>query len=305
MPGSEHQVAAAAKQPAFRFTESDTAFEVQGTGFALAVSKRTGALQSYQIDSRELLTAPLEPNFWKVPNDNQHRNGYLNRLGPWRSAAAARHINGVTATRLTSGAVRIRVDATLPVGSSAYGIDYTVAHDGRVTVAVQYTPGQKQLPLIPKFGMTMALPPGFQQVQWYGRGPQETYWDRKTGGEIGIYKGAVEELIHPYVRAQDTGNRSDVRWVSFTNAAGFGIRVTAKGAPLNFSAWPFTAADLEGASHDADLPRRDFITINIDHQLHGVGGDNSWGARTHPEYTLPGGKAYSYAFTLSPRRSPQ
>ncbi len=125
--------------------------------------------------------------------------------------------------------------------------------------------------------------------------------DRETGGEIGLYERSVEELLHPYVRAQDVGNRADVRWVAFTNSEGFGLKVTGH-EPLNSSAWPFTAADLERATHDYQLPRRDSVTVNVDHQLHGVGGDNSWGARTHPEYTLPGGKPYAYTFTLSPVR---
>jgi beta-galactosidase len=149
--------------------------------------------------------------------------------------------------------------------------------------------------------MTTALSAEFDRVAWYGRGPHETYWDRKTGGEIGLYQRSVEELLHPYIRAQDVGNRADVRWVAFTNSEGFGLKVTGH-EPLNFSAWPFTAADLERATHDYQLPRRDRVTVNIDHQLHGVGGDNSWGARTHPEYTLPGGKPYRYTFTLSPVR---
>ena len=108
-------------------------------------------------------------------------------------------------------------------------------------------------------------------------------------------------MVFPYVRPQDTGNRADVRWVSLTDEAGFGILIRG-GEPLNIAAWPFTMADLEQATHDFELPRRDSITLNIDLQLHGVGGDNSWGARTHPQYTLPGDKPYSYSFTISPMK---
>jgi beta-galactosidase len=195
--------------------------------------------------------------------------------------------------------LRVRVDSVLPVGNSKFTTTYTIRSDRSVTVTNEYEPGEGKIPLIPKFGMHTAIATDLNQVQWYGRGPQETYWDRKTGGEIGVYKGSVEDLLHPYVRPQDVGNRSDVRWVSFTNAEGFGLKVT--GAEVfNFSAWPFTMADLEQANHDYELPRRDQITINIDHQLHGVGGDNSWGARTHAEYTLPGNQPYRYTVTLTP-----
>ena len=150
--------------------------------------------------------------------------------------------------------------------------------------------------------MTCAVPGDLNKVRWYGRGPHETYWDRKTGGEIAIHELSVEEMVHPYVRAQDNANRSDVRWFTLTTTEGIGLKVTGQ-TPLNFATWPYTMQDLEQATHDYELPRRDTITVNIDHQLHGVGGDNSWGARTHPQYTLPGDQPYEYGFTLSPVRN--
>ena len=111
----------------------------------------------------------------------------------------------------------------------------------------------------------------------------------------------LEEFIFDYIRPQDNANRTDVRWVSFTDKSGFGLKVTGL-QPLSVSAWPYTLEDLEKANHDYDLPRRDQMAIHIDWKLHGVGGDNSWGARTHPEYTLPGGKPYAYGFVLEPAK---
>ncbi len=280
---------------------ADEKISVAGKSFRVEISKQTGALVSYELDGQQLLAQPLVPNFWKAPNDNQYRNGYLDRLGPWRHAAHDRSVQRVTSKAFGDGVVQVVCEATLPVGSSSYRTVFTVHSDGRVQVVADYQPGQSDLPLIPKFGMTTALPAAFHHVQWYGRGPHETYWDRKTSGEIAKYEMTVEQLAHPYVRPQDVGNRSDVRWVHFTNDAGWGLRITGD-EPLNFSAWPFDLADLEAANHDYELPRRDHITVNVDHQLHGLGGDNSWGARTHPEYTLPGGQPYRYAFTLAPVR---
>jgi beta-galactosidase len=146
--------------------------------------------------------------------------------------------------------------------------------------------------------MQMAMPEEFNVMTWYGRGPQESYWDRKTGAAVGVYSGRVEEVIHDYVRPQENGNRTDVRWVALTNKDGAGL--LAVGMPLlNVSAWPYTMWDLERARHVHELPRRDSITVNLDYKQMGVGGDNSWGARTHPEYTLPAGP-YSYSFRLRP-----
>ena len=272
---------------------------VGGKNFEVVVGRTSGAIESYSVGGRTLLASAQVPNFWKAPNDNQYRNKYLTRLGPWRRAAENRTVDKVVIGQRADGAVSISVKATLPVGESTYENEYTIHPGGSVTVTASYEPGKEKLPLMPKFGMTVSLPGEFNRVDWYGRGPQETYWDRKTGGELAVYKSSVEELVHPYLRAQDVGNRSDVRWVSFTDAEGLGLRATAA-EPINFSAWPFTLADLEAAGHDYQLPRQAAITVNLDLQLHGVGGDNSWGAKTHPQYTLPGGEPYRYSFTLWP-----
>jgi beta-galactosidase len=113
-----------------------------------------------------------------------------------------------------------------------------------------------------------------------------------------VYSGPVEDQIHVYVRPQETGNKTDVRWMALTNRDGVGL--LAVGMPLlNVSAWPFTMEELEKAKHTFELPHDSTITVNLDYQQMGVGGDNSWGARTHPQYTLPP-KPYSYRFRLRP-----
>ena len=133
--------------------------------------------------------------------------------------------------------------------------------------------------------MQMAVPAVLETMTWLGRGPHENYWDRNTAPPWASTPGAVEDLVHVYVRPQENGNRTDVRWVALTGADGTGL--LASGMPLlSVSAWPFTMADLEKATHVNELPRRDSITLNLDHRQMGVGGDDGWGARPHPEYTL-------------------
>ncbi len=281
-------------------SQDDESFTVKGNGFAVVFCKKSGELVSYKVGPREMLAAPLAPNFWKVPNDNQYRNNYLTRLGVWRSAAANRQLKNFGAKLVSDGVVSVVAESTLPLGNSSYRVRYLVSTDGSVAVSAEYRPGEGEIAMLPKFGMTTSVSADLDDVAWFGRGPQETYWDRKTGGEIAIYKHVVEEMIHPYVRAQDTGNRSDVRWVALTDSTGAGLRITAGKELINFAVWPFTISDLERATHDYQLPRRDTLTLNVDLQLKGVGGDNSWGARTHPEYTLPGNQPYEYSFTLSP-----
>jgi beta-galactosidase len=282
-----------------RLEQSGDAFTVTGEGFSVAVGRRSGALESFRSGTRELVAAPLVPNFWRVPLDNDIGFLLLNdmprRLAVWKAAAPGRKVRSVRAERLAPQVVRIVADATLPAAHSVYLATFTVFGSGDVLVEGRFTPGG-ELPELPRFGMQMAVPASYATMTWYGRGPHETYWDRKTGAAVGRYSGTVEELIHDYVRPQENGNRTDVRWMALTDDSGAGL--LAVGQPrLSVSAWPYTMADLEVATHIHELPRRDTVTLNLDYRQMGVGGDDGWGARPHLEYTLES-KPYDYRFRL-------
>jgi beta-galactosidase len=134
-------------------------------------------------------------------------------------------------------------------------------------------------------------------IRWYGGGPHENYPDRKTGYPIGLHELSLNDFKTDYAAPQDNANRSDVRWFSLSDQNGTGIKVTGL-QPLCFRAWPYSEDDLEKARHPYELPNRDFINLNIDLNIHGVGGNDSWGARTLDNYTLPGNAPYSYGFIL-------
>jgi len=286
-----------AAMPDVTLRESSRAITVSGKDFVLIVGKASGAIESFEYRGAQLISGPLEPNFWRAPIDNDRGNGMPKRLGVWRSAGPERRLVSIEATQLAPQVAKITADMILPTGNSKYRSIYTVHGSGEVVVDNAFEPG-KRLPDLPRFGMQMAMPDEFNTVRWYGRGPHESYWDRKTSAAVGLYSGSVEELIHPYIRPQENANRTDVRWVAFTNSDGIGL--LAVGMPvLNFSAWPYTMWDLEEATHNYQLPGREYITVNLDHKQMGVGGDNSWGARTHRQYTLPA-KSYGYMFRLTP-----
>jgi beta-galactosidase len=239
----------------------------------------------------------LVPSFWRAPTDNDRGNQMPNRQGIWKQAGPGRDIKRVAAEQLGPQIVRIAVEETLPANNSSYGCTYTVYGNGDVIVESALEPAG-ELPDLPRFGMQMAMPAEFSTITWYGRGPHETYWDRKTGAAVGVYSGPVETQVHQYIRPQENGNKTDVRWVALTDADGVGL--LAVGMPLlSVSAWPYTLEDLERADHPYELPARDTVTVNLDYKQMGVGGDDSWGARPHPEYTLPA-KPYSYRFRLTP-----
>jgi beta-galactosidase len=289
-----------ASVPRVEMSETASAVTVTGRGFAVTIGRTTGALESFRAGATELVAAPLAPNFWRVPLDNDIGFLLLNdmpkRTAVWKTSGPGRRVSAVRAERLSPQAVRIVAEATLPAGDSAYVATYTVYGSGDVVVEGRFTPGKGPLPELPRFGMQMAVPAALSTMTWLGRGPHENYWDRATGAAVGRYSGRVADLIHDYVRPQENANRTDVRWVALTDAKGAGL--LASGLPLlSVSAWPYTMNDLERATHTNELPRRDTVTLNLDHRQTGVGGDDGWGARPHAEYTLDA-KPYEYRFRL-------
>jgi beta-galactosidase len=285
--------------PALELKQAQNKITVSGENFEVTFGKNSGALESFAFNGKQLVAAPLVPNFWRVPIDNDNGNGMPRRLGVWRDAAPKRTVKSVEAEQVGPQTVRITAEAAIKVGNnSTCKTVYTVYGNGDVVVETTVTPRGGDLPKLPRFGMQMAMPGEFDKLTWLGRGPHENYWDRKTGAAFGLYSGSVEENIHTYVRPQENGNRSDVRWMALTDKDGVGL--LAVGMPtIDISAWPYTMADLEKATHIHTLPKRDTITVNLDYRQMGVGGDDSWGARTHPEYTLPA-KPYKYSFRLTP-----
>jgi beta-galactosidase len=151
--------------------------------------------------------------------------------------------------------------------------------------------------------MRMALPGAFDTISWLGRGPHESYWDRQTGAAVGLYSGRVADQDHLYVRPQESGNKTDVRWVALTNRDGIGL--LAMGVPLIYTKATRMPLDVSdgprgmGQKHTTDMRPQEFVTLHLDWKQMGVGGDTSWGAPTHPEYTLPA-QPYSYRFRLRP-----
>jgi beta-galactosidase len=287
--------------PDISVRETTDAVVLSSPNILARIGKASGALESYEVHGRPLLAGPLAPNFWRAPIDNDRGNQMAKRLGVWRTAAAERKVTKVSVEKLGTGAARVMVEATLPPAGSKTRTAFTVYGGGYIEVESALTPAAGA-PELPRVGMQMQMPGEFRNVEWYGRGPHETYWDRKTGAAVGIYRSTVDELWTPYVEPQENGNRTDVRWVTFTNASGVGLR--AVGMPtLYFSAWPFPMSELERAKHSAEIRIRKEITVNLDHLQMGVGGDDSWGAQPHAEYRLPA-KPYEYRFRLEPVGKP-
>lgn len=203
---------------------------------------------------------------------------------------------------LRDRAVEIEVTGTLPTtAESAYTTTYTVFGNGEIRVAHTLRPGAASLPYIPEVGGILFLPRRLDRVRYYGRGPEENHWDRNDGTDVGVYSATVAGLGTPYLRPQENGNRTDVRWAALTGRDGRGLLVSADGGLLEFNASHFTPEDLSrGARHAYQLTPRDAVVLRVNHRQMGVGGDNSWGAHTHDEYKLFADREWSYAYRLRP-----
>ena len=184
----------------------------------------------------------------------------------------------------------------LPVGADVT-VTYSVNDEGNIMVDMDYKPTATDIPLIPKFGMRMRIPADYTQVTYYGRGPWENYPDRKRSAFIGLYQMPLSEFETEYIRPQDNGNRCDVRFLHIGNEHS---KLAIQGCqPLCIRAWDYGEEDLEQANHPHEINRGRFVNLNIDLNIHGVGGVDTWGQRTLPQYTIDGNKPYHYAFIMS------
>ena len=289
---------ALAEMPNVKLLETAQTISAAGKDFSVGFDKQSGVINSFIYKGKTLLASQLAPNFWRAPSDNDRGNQMPNRCGIWKNAGPDRQTLEVKAVQLHPQAVRVTVKAQLAAKQTSLDTVYTVYGSGDVLITQTLTP-DSGLPELPRIGLQAQMPKEFKKMSWLGRGPWESYWDRKTGAAIGVYQEDVYQPEHSYVRPQENSNKSDVCWVAWTNAKGLGLM--AAGQPfINASAWPYTMTDLERARHIHELPDRDNITINIDFQQTGVGGDNSWGARPHRQYTLTADKPWQWTVRLCP-----
>jgi beta-galactosidase len=261
-----------------------TSVEVRGPGFSAGFDPRTGLLRSLKRGDVEVLAGSLHPHFWRAPIDNDRGNQMARSSGVWRDAHRFMTVRSFRTETPAKGVARILVGADLPSVSSTYRLTYTVYGSGDILVEAAFEPGETPLPELPRFGMQARLVPGFEDLEWYGPGPEETYADRR-GLRVGVYRTTVDDNYFGYSQPQETGNKVDVRWAALTNEAGVGL--LAVGEPLlAVNALHYAAEDLDQALYRHQMTRRDEVYLNLDWKQRGLGGDDSWGALPHEEYRL-------------------
>lgn len=282
---------------------SAESYILTGNGFALTFARKTGNLTKFNHKGTELLKEGLQVNFWRAPTDNDFGYNMQTRFKVWKDAGKNRVVSNDSIIKVSDNEIRIVFNLNLADVESKYRSEYIVYSNGDVVVNNNFVPGKNNLPELPRFGMFLGMPADYENLKWYGRGPFENYQDRNTAAFVGLYSNKVaDEFVH-YVRPQECGNKTDVRWLTLTNGNGKGLKFT--GMPLlSISALPYAIEDLDPGEkkkniHPADLEKRDRVYVNLDLVQMGVGGDNSWGAMPYSRYRLSP-KSYSYSFRISP-----
>lgn len=255
---------------------------------------KTGVMTSWVVNGEQMLQSPLDIYFWKPENDNQQAAGFAQRVGIWREQPEKRTVKDIRIER-DETVLKVIADIELPLGANMT-LTYSVTADNRIMVDADYCPVEKNIPLIPKFGMRLRLPADYTNVEYYGRGPWENYPDRKRSAIIGRYAMPLTDFQTVYVKPQDNGNRCDVRWFALSNNRKT-LRIYGC-QPLCIRAWDYGEEDLETAMHPHEINHGRFINLNIDANIHGVGGADTWGKRTLPQYTIDGNAPHHYSFIM-------
>ncbi|MGE5704177.1 MAG: beta-galactosidase subunit alpha [Clostridia bacterium] len=279
------------------YDETQSTITVRGEEFSLSFNKRKATLESWRFAGKELLRQGPKLNFWRAPIDNdmyvvkEYEKAFLHML--------QERIAEVSGEQVDESTVQIRCSVGIapPVWDwkLACSYLYTISGNGEVSIEVEGIPHGKVPDSLPRIGLTMHLARELEHVNWYGRGPGESYVDSKLANRFGLYASTVDQLFTNYVYPQENGNRADVKWVSINDLRGIGL--IAAGTPsMEFSAHRYTAADLQQAQHTTDLVPRDFVVWNLDYRQNGL-GSNSCGPAQLPQYTLKP-EAFRFRFVM-------
>ncbi|TXF88045.1 DUF4981 domain-containing protein [Neolewinella aurantiaca] len=281
-------------------TVNPGALNLSGKDWSLGFDVQTGWLTHYLVAGDTVLNAPLQPNLWRAPTDNDVRGYFPRRPGIRNYTNAEKtaelisfsHDIGVKTTTVTA-------DYRLLDGDLALRMNYTISADGTVSVTTDFNP-LTQLPELPRLGLRTTLPATFGTVQWHGRGPFDNYPDRNAATHPGYYEVAVADAFEEYPVPQEAGLRTDNHRLTLRNEAGRGISITAPDL-FHFSALPYSRENLEAAKHPYDLQKDGRTHLSLDHRHAGVGGNNSWDMNAAPiEAYRIAAKAYSFTFRWSP-----
>ena len=283
---------------------------VRGAHFEVLFSVLNGGLVSYKYAGKEMIEAIPKPNFWRAPTDNDCGNLMGMRYGQWKLASMyLSHKDfhqgpygpaNMPEVEVNEKSVKVAYTYIMPTTpTSECKLSYEVFGDGRVKTTLIYDP-LKELGDMPEFGVIFKFNADYDRVEWYGLGEAETYSDRKKGAKLGIYANKVADNIARYMVPQECGAKEEVRWAKVTDRKGRGMlfEMDKNNGPMMFSALPYTPHEMENAMHPYELPEVHYTVVRVAKDQMGIGGDDSWGARTHEEYLLETDKKMEFSFVF-------
>lgn len=283
--------------------ETDDFLRIQENDISYSFSKTTGLLSGIDQEGVSHLSKPLIPDFWRVPTDNDYGSGMVKRLGIWKDIEQDMKLVAIAGEKTDNHTVLIQTEFLIEEMGASIQLDYEVGANGEMHVDYSFiTAPNKKILELPRIGLNLGMNGSYENVSWYGRGPHENYIDRKQSAKVGIYQSKADDLYFQYIRPQEGGYRTDVRWLKMEDDEGNGF--IAVGDPkIAFAAKYYEKEDFSNTenkqrTHTIDLQKRDYLSVNLDYEQMGVGGDNSWGAPVLEKYKLHP-REYAYGFRLS------
>ena len=309
--------------------ENGPDIHISGSNIDFVFNKQKGYVTSYRTNGVQYIAEDFgfQPNFWRGPTDNDYGNGMPNRQQGWKQASKNFKIAGIrTSTSVTN--TNLTITYRLQETNSKYHVSYTLYPSGMIHVAC-HLETQPDAPELPRIGVRFRVPTDVNQLEYFGRGPEENYCDRNNGTLIGYYKSTAEQQYVPYVRPQENGHKTETRWLALTDKNGEGLLFIADSNFMEFNVSRNRIEDFDSEesnrpyqwqnftkdeSHDPlmaknrkpkqthinDIFPRNFVEVCIDHRMMGVAGDDSWGSQPYPKYKLSTNKDYHWSFTILP-----
>ena len=296
------------------YEDTDSQYLINGSNFNMVFDKTSGQLISWKFNGEEQLQAPAEINLWRAPTDNDYGNNADERLLVWKDIQSKLEVSSIKIKEVDNDNLVVDINYKLQgkniKGSAEISQSFAVNGNGTIKLTQSIHSISKKLPIIPRFGWNLILKKDYEELSWFGRGPFENYWDRKTAAFVGNYNSTVTNQYVDYIRPQENGHKTDVRWMQLSSPTS---KITVIGKPIfEFNVHHNMTSDFESLGrtdgreqkgqkvinrHSSDIQPQNLTSLHIDYKQMGVGGDNSWGAKTHPEYTL-NEKSYSFSIWL-------
>ncbi len=282
--------------------EVEGIYDVSGEGFKIAFNQATGWIEQYSIHDQEMLVEPIQPCFWRAATDNDLGNNMLEECKIWRTMPTQMRLRDFDVVSIEineASYVQVKALYQMPIDDEGFvEMTYLIDTQGRIKITMDLKPSA-MMPQIPAYGMMVQIDAQMDALKWYGRGPHSNFSDRKQSAPIGLYESTVAKQWVPYIRPQECGNKTDVRFMQVCNKEKMqGMQIMAD-IPVEVAVAGFTPYEIETYTHPHLMPKPSKTVIRVNGYQRGIGGDDSWGAQPNKKYQLSSEKNYQYTFFLA------